>query len=49
LLPGFGHGAPRAIITAWLDTALVFFYELLLWLVQPARASLSRWHGPARM
>jgi hypothetical protein len=34
LAAGIGHGAPGAVIAAWSAAALVFSYELLLWLVR---------------
>lgn len=39
LAAGLGHGVPGAVIAAWPAAALVFSYELLLWLV---RASASQ-------
>jgi hypothetical protein len=34
LAAGIGHGIPGAVIAAWPAAALVFSYELLLWLVR---------------
>jgi hypothetical protein len=46
LAAGIGHGVPGAVIAAWPAAALVFSYELLLWLVrasagQPEPAALA--------
>jgi len=43
LAAGIGHGMPGVEIAAWPAAALVFSYELLLWLV---RASAGQ-RGPA--
>jgi Protein of unknown function (DUF2637) len=34
LAAGIGHGVPGGVIAAWPTVALVFSYELLLWLVR---------------
>jgi hypothetical protein len=45
LAAGIGHGMPGVVIAAWPAAALVFSYELLLWLVR-ASANQPEPHPP---